>query len=155
MMRILVAGIVVGACLFTVRSTFAESTTPPSLLARPSAIPGPAFGLCAVIGYKDGGPIYVPGEPLLSVHRVKDISYDAKAAEYRIFLLPADAKKLAKVTRQHREEIIAVTADNRVIARWIFSAPVTDGILRISSSAKMEYVLKAFAEEIREFHKQK
>ena len=136
-----------------VRETAAASPTPPPLLARPTAIPGPAFQLFAVLQNREDGLIYDRSKPLLSVDRVRDVVYDAQSRESKIVLLATDAKKLANITKQHAGETLLVISGNRLMVQWQVRVPVTDGVIRISSRPDTADVLKSFTNEIRDYHK--
>jgi hypothetical protein len=136
-----------------VRDTAAESPTPPPLLARPTAMPGPAFQLFAVLQHRDDRFIYDRSKPLLSVDRVKDIAYDPRSRESSIVLLAANAKKLASITKQHGGETLLVISGNRLMVQWPVRVPVNDGFIRISSRPDTADIFKSFTNEVRDYHK--
>jgi hypothetical protein len=152
-MRVILAAVLFAAFSTIVRETAAESPTPPPLLARPTAIPGPAFELFAVLAYREDRPIYDRSKPLLSVDRVRDVVYGARSSEYKIALLAADAKKLANITKQHHGEELLVVSGGRVVMSWQFDVPVTDGVIRMPSRPDKADHLKSFTNEIRDYHK--
>ena len=150
--------LILAALLFAIFSTIvgeaaAESPTPPLLLARPTAIPGPAFQLFAVLQHRDDGFIFDRTKPLLSVDRVKDIAYNPQSRESKIVLLAADAKTLANLTKQHSGETLLVVSGNQLTVKWPVRVPVTNGVIRISSRPDTVDVLKSFTNEIRDYHK--
>jgi hypothetical protein len=152
-MRMILAAVLFAVFSTIVRETVAESPSPPPLLARPTAIPGQAFQLFAVLQYREDGLIYDRSKPLLSVARVRDVVYEAQSKEYRIVLLAADAKKLANITKQHRGETLLVISRDQLIMQWQFRAQVTDGVIRMSSRPDTADRLKSFTNEIRDYHK--
>jgi hypothetical protein len=123
-MRVVLAAVFFATFSTIVRETAAESPTPPPLLARPTAIPGPAFQLFAVLQHRDDGFIYDRSKPLLSVDRVEDVVYDPRSRESRIVLLAADGKKLANITKQHGGETLLVISGNRLMVQWPVRVPV-------------------------------
>ena len=152
-MRVILAAVLFATFSTIVRETAAESPTPPPLLARPTAQPGPAFQLFAVLQHRDDGFICDRSKPLLSVDRVKDIVYDPRSRESRIVLLAADAKKLANITKQHGGETLLLISGNQLMVQWPVRVPVTDGVIRISSRPDTADVLKSFTNEVRDYHK--
>jgi hypothetical protein len=131
------------ACLFFASDAFAAS---------PQSADG-GTPLFRVFGSGNGSggaapQINIAGkQPLMVINAPANVQLSRDRKAVRLTLTPSDAKHFADITRKHRNELLVLEANGRVLEAMQVAAPVTNGVIDFTypdDAAVADYLRKRF-----------
>src|SRR5205085_3825194 len=102
-----------------------------------------------IYGSGAAGPqINIAGkQPLLVITTPANVQLSTDRKAVRLTLNPSDARRFAEITRKHRNEMLVLEANGRVLEAMQVAAPVTNGTIDFTypdDAAVADYLRKRF-----------